>query len=122
MVLHEITKEEILVNKMYVGSYLENEHNIGHEVINLLRADGKVDSNGDGQNYIYVQPYGTMEKEHNNKIDTIVLVRNTGIPEALEVLGQAWDLEQIAKIEKTSRKKEIDRIVEHQFEYIKKFF
>ena len=28
MVLHEITKEEILVNKMYVGSYLENEHNI----------------------------------------------------------------------------------------------
>ena len=119
MVLHEITKEEILVNKMYVGSYLENEHNIGHEVINLLRADDKVDSNGDGQNYIYVQPYGTMENEHNNKIDTIVLVRNTGIPEALEVLGQAWDLEQIAKIEKTSRKKEIDRIAEHQFEYIK---
>ena len=121
MKLHEIKDEnEILINKMYVGSYLENENNIGHEVINLLRADGEVDKNGDGQNYIYIQPYGTMEKEHNNKIDTIVLVRNTGIPDALEVLGQAWELEQIAKIEKTSHKKEIENIAKEQFSYIKR--
>ena len=61
MKLHEIKNEEILINRMYAGSYLENEHNIGHEVINLIRADGDVDENGDGRNYIYVQPYGTMQ-------------------------------------------------------------
>ena len=100
MKLHEIKNEEILINRMYAGSYLENEHNIGHEVINLIRADGDVDENGDGRNYIYVQPYGTMQTNHNDKIDTIILTRNTEISGTLEVLAQAWRLEQIAKIEK----------------------
>ena len=117
MALHTIDiKKEILINKMYVGEYLNN--NIGHEVINLLRADGNTDKFGDGQNYIYVQPYGTMEKEHNEKIDTIILVRNTGIPETLEVLAQAWELEQISKIENSSRKKEIEIINIQQKKYI----
>lgn len=119
MKLHEIKNEEILINRMYVGSYLENQHNIGHEVINLLRADGDVDENGDGKNYIYVQPYGTMSIEHNNKIDTIILTRNTGIINTFEVLAQAWDLEQIVKIEKSSHKKEIKNITKKQIDYIK---
>ena len=119
MKLHEIKNEEILINRMYVGSYLENQHNIGHEIINLLRADGDVDENGDGQNYIYVQPWGTMETEHNGKIDTIILTRNTGIINTFEILAQAWDLEQIAKIEKSSHKKEIKDITQKQYNYIK---
>lgn len=119
MKLHEVKNEEILINRMYVGSYLENEHNIGHEVINLLRADGEVDEKGDGKNYIYVQPWGTMNTEHNGKIDTIILTRNTVISGTFEVLAQAWDLEQIAKIEKSSHKKEIKDIAQKQFDYIK---
>lgn len=119
MKLHEVKNEEILINRMYVGSYIENEHNIGHEVINLLRADGEVDEKGDGKNYIYVQPWGTMNTEHNGKIDTIILTRNTVISGTFEVLAQAWDLEQIAKIEKSSHKKEIKDISQKQFDYIK---
>lgn len=119
MALHTIdTKKEILINKMYAGEYLKKSNNIGHEIINLLRADGNTDKSGDGQNYIYVQPYGTMEKEHNGKIDTIILVRNTGIPETLEVLAQAWELEQISKIENSSRKKEIEILNTQQKKYI----
>lgn len=119
MKLHEIQNEEILINRMYAGSYLENEHNIGHEVINLLRADGDVDENGDGRNYIYVQPWGTMQAKHNGKIDTIILTRNTEISGAFEVLAQAWDLEQIAEIEKDTHKKEIEKIAKKQLDYIK---
>ena len=119
--MHEVSEDkEILINKMYVGSYLENENNIGHEVINLLRADGEVDKSGDGQNYIYIQSWGTMEKEHNNQIDTILLVRNTGIADTLEILAQAWDLEQIAKIKAGTHESEIEDILKEQIEYITK--
>lgn len=37
---------EIIINKMYVGAYLSEGENIGHEIINLYRVD-------DGKNYIY---------------------------------------------------------------------
>ncbi len=102
--------EKILINKMYAGEYLSN--NLGHEIINLLRSDN-------GCNYIYVNPLGTMGKEHNDKIDTILLVRNTGIPDTLEVLAQASDLEQVARIDKSSHKKEIAQISNNQMQYIK---
>lgn len=38
---------EIIINKMYVGGYLSEGDNIGHEIINLYKAD-------DGKNYIYL--------------------------------------------------------------------
>ena len=86
-ILHKVdNNKEILINKMYVGRYLND--NIGHEVINLIKSDN-------GQNYIYVNPYGSMDKKHNNKIDTILLVRNSNIKDTFEILAQAYDLEQI---------------------------
>ena len=39
--------KEILINQMYAGGFLEVGNNIGHEVINLFKAD-------DGKNYVYV--------------------------------------------------------------------
>ena len=48
--------KEILLNRMYVGRFLEN--NIGHEVINLFKDDN-------GSNYIYINPYGQLDKKHN---------------------------------------------------------
>ena len=118
MTLHKIVdNKEILINKMYVGEYLLD--NIGHEIINLIPADGNADKNGDGQNYIYINPIGTIGKEHNDRIDTVILVRNTGLPNTLEVLAQAWDLEQIAKIDKSTHNKEIKTICQLQDEYIK---
>ena len=46
-------KNVILINKMYTGSYLDDNdgNNIGHEIINFFKAD-------DGNNYIYITPYG----------------------------------------------------------------
>lgn len=46
-------KNVILINKMYTGSYLDdnNGNNIGHEIINFFKTK-------DGENYIYITPYG----------------------------------------------------------------
>lgn len=59
---------EIIINKMYVGGYLSEGDNIGHEIINLYKAD-------DGKNYIYLNSQGTIELSHGNNRITVLLVR-----------------------------------------------
>ena len=85
--------KEILLNIMYNGSYIDNESdNIGHEIINLYKSDGK-----DGKNYIYVLPYGTMDKKHCNRISTILLVRRLN-EKTLEILARTeGELMQLVK-------------------------
>ena len=60
-------EKEILLNIMYTGSYLQND-NIGHEDINLFKDDN-------GNSYIYVLPFGTMDQKHNDKIETVLPLR-----------------------------------------------
>ncbi len=50
---NEEEKNVILINKMYTGSYLDDNdgNNIGHEIINFFKDDI-------GNNYIYITPYG----------------------------------------------------------------
>lgn len=83
--------DEIILNRMYVGEYLSQ--NIGHEIINLFKADN-------GNNYIYLNPYGSMSKEHNDKTKAILLVRYGG-KNTMEILAKATDLKQIAYVKKT---------------------
>ena len=59
---------EIIINKMYVGGYLSEGDNIGHEIINLYKAD-------DGKNYIYLNSQGTIELSHGENSITVLLVR-----------------------------------------------
>lgn len=75
--------KEILLNKMYAGGYLSIGDNIGHEAINLLKADN-------GQYYIYANPYGTIGANHHD-IKCILLVRNSGLTNTLEVIAKADD-------------------------------
>lgn len=60
----KIKRDIILINKMCTGSYTVS--NVGHEIINYFK-----DDNGD--NYIYILPYGGMAKEKDGRIDTIIL-------------------------------------------------
>ena len=53
---------------MYVGGYLSEGDNIGHEIINLYKAD-------DGKNYIYLNSQGTIELSHGENRITVLLVR-----------------------------------------------
>lgn len=61
-------KREIILNKMYAGGYLSEGDNIGHEIINLYKAD-------DGKNYIYLNSQGTIELSHKENEITVLLVR-----------------------------------------------
>ena len=104
-------QNEIMLNKMYVGEYISNEFdNIGHEFINLFQADN-------GKYYIYAMPYGNISNKHDNKIKTILLVRNCG-KHTLEILAKAEGLTQLTKI-KNSWKKERTSIHQEQTQYIK---
>ena len=108
-------KGTILLNRMYAGSYLQQGNNIGHEVINLIKDDK-------GDNYIYVNPLGTMHEEYytdEQMIDTVLLVRSCGIPDTVEILAQAWGLEILNEKEKivTDHNNDIDIIKETQLEH-----
>ena len=73
--------KEILLNRMYVGKFLEN--NIGHEVINLFRDDN-------GSNFIYVNPHGKLAKKHS-EIEYILLVRGINA-KTVEIIAKAVGL------------------------------
>lgn len=85
-----VKKDTILINIMYNGSYL-NKY-IGHEVINLKEADNH-------QHYIYVNPYGKVNKKYYEKINYMLLVRRSGYPNTLEILAIASDLNPCIKQE-----------------------
>jgi hypothetical protein len=63
-----LVSREIILNKMYIGAYLSEGDNIGHEIINLYKAD-------DGKNYIYLNSQGTIELSHGRNKLTVLLVR-----------------------------------------------
>ena len=69
---------------MYAGDYLSK--NIGHEVINIMRADND-------NHYIYINPYGQVNLKYYENIEHILLVRRSGYPNTLEIIAVASALE-----------------------------
>lgn len=78
--------KEILINQMYAGGFLEVGNNIGHEVINLFKAD-------DGKNYVYVTPSGKVPKERD--VEMIFFVRNIAAKKTMEVVSVAKSLKRV---------------------------
>lgn len=111
-----IAKEEfragIVVNRMYVGDYLEN--NLGHEAINFLKADN-------GRHYLYLNPYGNFSRQQsglqymlmtkyvgNNRCEVIGMVR--GLREAPGVTEpHSSDLSKICEDIRTAQLDYIER-------------
>lgn len=66
-------KRLILVNRMYAGKYLTIGENIGHEIINLIRADNR-------QNYLWLNADGNcqitnfIDRNKNLIYDEIIMV------------------------------------------------
>lgn len=75
-------EKTILITKMYVGNYLNEGENIGHEIINLFKDDR-------GRNYIYITPYGVVNNINN--IETVLMIGKTenGVT---EIIAKATDL------------------------------
>lgn len=89
-------EREILLNLMYAGEYLESKDNIGHEIINLFQCDN-------GNYYIYVLPWGMMAKQHNDRVDAILLARRHSASK-IEILAKAVGLKQLAYVKTTGKK------------------
>lgn len=77
---------EILVNKIFAGSYLNEGNNIGHEVINLFRDDL-------GDNYLYITPGGTVK---GHAVQSVIFVRNLKGKTAVEVVAKAEGLSPVS--------------------------
>ena len=75
-------KPGIVVNRMYVGGYLES--NMGHEIINLFKADN-------GHHYLYLNSSGSFAREHRD-IDYMLMVKYAD-KDTFEVTGLAKGLE-----------------------------
>ena len=82
-------EKEIIINRMFSGSYLEDEMNIGHEIINLYKP-----TNCD-KYYIYLVPTGDCAQIHLEKeIDGILLVRGINA-NCVEVLAKATGIKNV---------------------------
>ena len=99
----------IILNKLYVGNYLKDEKNIGHEVINLFRDDNE-------KNYIYITPSGYLSKKYDDTVEAVLLVENlTG--NRAKVIAKATGLKQIAYNTKDLKEKQIAFIKENNIKY-----
>lgn len=76
-------RNEIVLNRLFAGSFLDDH--IGHEIVNLYKDDR-------GDNYIYIQPYGTYGCEHQDRIEYVLLVRGVEGKHSVQVLGLATGL------------------------------
>nr|MCR5607670.1 hypothetical protein [Lachnospiraceae bacterium] len=81
-------EKEILINKLFTGSYLEEDNNIGHEVINYFKDD-------DGNYNIYITADGSV-KNHN--LEYILFVRYFA-KKTVEVIGIAKGIRYIKQEE-----------------------
>ena len=101
----------ILVIKMYNGDYLNEGSNIGHEVINLFRADN-------GRHYIYCLPDGTIGVSKDGKVTDILLVQNVG-NNTLKVLARINNIssdQHIAKHCKFSKEEIQQHVINYALE------
>ena len=101
----------ILVIKMYNGDYLNEGSNIGHEVINLFRADN-------GRHYIYCLPGGTIGVSKDGKVTDILLVQNVG-NNTLKVLARINNIssdQHIAKHCKFSKEEIQQHVINYALE------
>lgn len=61
----------ILMIKMFTGEYLTQDQNIGHEIVNIFRADNDM-------HYIYAPWSGLLGRNKDGKVTDILLVQNIG--------------------------------------------
>lgn len=83
-----INNEAIVINRMFKGSYLEE--NIGHEVINIFKSDN-------GKHYLYLNSLGSFHRDWKGRIKYMLMVRQ-GV-KMMEVIGLATGLKDVYKPE-----------------------
>ena len=82
-------EEEILINQLFAGNYLDEGKNIGHEIINLFKDDS-------GNSNLYITPSGHVG---NHNVGSVLFVRNISARRTVEVIGLGKGLYKISEEE-----------------------
>jgi len=80
-------KDVILLNNLFNGEYIKEK--IGGEIINLYQSDN-------GNHYIYVNPYGNIDKKWDDRIKHILFIRSVGNG-VVKIIGKAEIETQISR-------------------------
>jgi len=99
----------ILLNNLFNGDYVKK--NIGGEIINIYQSDNN-------KYYIYINPYGNIEKKWDNRIKHVLFIRSVG-NQIVKIIGKAKIKEQI-NCNAVFSKKDQNNITKEQEEYINK--
>lgn len=78
-------KGVILLNNLFSGEYIKDK--LGGEIINMYQSDN-------GKHYVYVNPYGNVGKEWDNKIEHVLFFRSIGNG-IVKIIGKAEISRQI---------------------------
>lgn len=108
---NKIEKNVILINRMCTGTYTIN--NIGHEIINYFKAS-------DGNVYIYILPYGSMNEKYDDRIKTILLTSVLS-NHRIEIIAKIDNPQQEIKFKELKGKK-LEKIHEQQVEKYKNIY
>ena len=103
---------EIAISRMFAGRY--QEETLGHEVINLRKSDN-------GNNYIYINPHGTLGQKHDPyEVKAVILVEWED-KTTMRVLAKAEKLTPLysPKEPRESEEDHTKRIATRQIEKIK---
>ena len=84
---------QIILNRMFAGSYIDDDETIGHETINTIIAD-------DGKCYIYLNSEGTINKERTeysgkNSVMLLVKLYQTNVWEIIGVVKDIHTIEEM---------------------------
>ena len=101
-------KEVIVINRMYVGDYLNS--NLGHEVINMFTADN-------GKHYLYLNAYGSFASQWQGKIGNMLLTKYHS-KNCVEVIGKAVGLTDVYDYKKDGSNRDSGVISNHQKDFI----
>lgn len=119
--MNSVRVKSFVLNVMYNGKYLNK--NMGHEVINLFKDDN-------GNNYLYLNPYGNFAKVHQGKVEVMLMVVSVPKRNMFEVVAIATGLKDVfkptncfnASLDKSKytvvNKKAYDKVRQYQLDYI----
>lgn len=80
--------ETIILNRICTGEYLDEGSNLGHEVVNLFKADN-------GQYFVYLMPEGTYPvSRKNNKVEAVYFTKGNN-KRCVEVIAAAIGIETV---------------------------
>jgi hypothetical protein len=99
-----MNKEDlIIIDRMYIGPYIKDTENIGHEIINLYQPDN------DDHTFVWLNGNGTISKKRvDGKKNILILLVRSFAKDVWEIIGKAHVV-KVSEAATKTRAKPLDR-------------